>query len=164
MALLKSFGSFITTKIINWLPRLITHRLWPVESVAGQVRIALLYQNPINITLGASVPRINVHFVITNHSHIDLILDRLLVKIWISQPLVDGSFLKPISIPKHETIDRLFFEEKLSGNQVESIKKELDNKKILRNVTINYEAYFESKVGDIEIKRQIELHDVLVGR
>ena len=164
MSFLKSLRSTIISIIAKQLPGWISRRLWPSEKVASQVRIDLLFQNPISITLGASVSRINIHFVITNHSHIDLKIDRLLLKIWIGQPLVDGNYFKPISIPMHETIDRIFFEVKLSGNQVESIERELDNRNVLRNVTINYEAYFESVVGDVEVKGQIELHDVLVRR
>jgi hypothetical protein len=88
----------------------------------------------------------------------DLILDRFLIDLWVSQPTLYGAVLQRYSIPKR-TQSELYFRDLLTIPQQKQIEKHIEGYAI-REIRIRIDAYFESKIGIIQVHKEIQCTNV----
>src|SRR2546426_5204360 len=136
---------YIFEKVLTVLPRWLARRVLPPERIAEQVEIDLRRINPIGIHFRSmEFPCVEAWFRISNQSLVDLILDRLLVDLWVSQPTLQGAVLHRIEIPRRSTKDDIRFWHDLTTNQEDRIRKHADEKGVLQvPVALYVDAYFE---------------------
>jgi len=159
----ESIFSYIIEKALVILPRQLTIQFVPPHKIADQVYIDLRSENPIDISFGSDVPRIDIYFKISNMSAANLVLDRLLIiDLWIGQPTLQGAILERYDVPKRSIKEGVHFIDQLTIPQQEQIKKRVDGKLLSVPVKVHVKAYFESKVGLICVEKRLERSEVLV--
>ena len=147
--------SYIFGKIVDLLPAFIQSRLFPPKSVAGQIEVRLMGENPINPNLGAEVPYIELYFEITNLSYLNLVLDRLLIDFWFGQPTFQGAVLKRYGLPARNTVKHIFYRHNLTSAQQKVIEQYSVNPSGRGQIQIYLTAYLESKADTIEVQKTI---------
>lgn len=153
-------ASFILEKMLNVVPGWLARRFISGNMIAGQIEVDLRRMNPIEISFGTEIPRLNLYFRISNLSPLDLVLDRLLIDVWVGQPTLWGAILTRYSIPKRSSREDIYFAHQLTVPQQEQIQKKVIGQLLSVPVTIHAEAYFDSKVGVIYVDKRIEHRDV----
>ena len=153
---MNEIASYLIGKVVDYLPSFILARLFPPKTIAQQVEIRLRSETPICITLEAEVPRIDLYFEITNLSHVDLVLDRLLIDFWFGQPTFQGAVLKHYAVPSRKSVNTIRYSQVLTVAQQKQSKQYIDNSITHGQILIYLTAYLESKVGVIEVQKNIE--------
>jgi len=139
-------------KMLKYLPKWLIRRIYPTTRIAQEIRIDLRSNVPIQIAR-YDIPKISLYFTITNHSLVDLVLDRLLIEIHISsQPILYGILLERHNIPKRETTG-IYFEDLLTSLQAEHLKKRTSEIKMIEYLQVDVKAYFESNSGIIKLEK-----------
>ena len=160
--IIESIVSYVIEKALVILPRQLTGYFVSPQKIANQVYIDLRGENPIDISFGSDVPRIDIYFKISNMSLANIVLDRLLIDLWISQPTLQGAILERYDVPKRSIKEGVHFIDQLTIPQQEQIKKRVDGKLLSVPVKVHVKAYFESKVGLICVEKRLERSEVLV--
>jgi hypothetical protein len=145
--------SYFAGKVADRVPSFILSRILPPRKVAEQVRVNLRGKNPICPNLNSSNPQIDLWFEITNLSNLKLVLDRLLVDVWFCQPTFNGSILRRREVPARGIVTDILYQQSLTIAQKEQIESCLSQQD---QVYVYLTAYFESKVGRIEVESRIE--------
>lgn len=145
--------SWVFGKTADRIPSFILSRLYPSEKVAKQIRLNLRGDNPISLYLGAESPQVDMYFEITNLSNLKLTLDRLIIKVWFSQPTFEGFILERYKIPSREIVNNIHYRQSLNIAQKERIEYCQNHQ---GRIYIYLTAHFESKVGIIEVTNTIE--------
>ncbi|HZH91915.1 MAG TPA: hypothetical protein VEX70_15025 [Pyrinomonadaceae bacterium] len=149
--------SYLAGKMADRLPSFILSRLLSAKKVAQEVRVNLRGVNPICLDLDAENPHIDLWFEITNLSNLKLTLDRLLIDVWFSQPTLKDYMLKRYEVPPREIITDIHYWQNLTNAQKQQIKSFQSN---YGRIYINLTAYFDSKVGRVEVTNRIERTNV----
>ena len=142
-------------KIVTRLPGLLLRVFYRPANIANEVQIDLRGERPIDLLMGTSVPRILVYLQVTNHSNFKLELDRMLIDLWFGQPVLNGAILQRHCILPRTTNNDLFFASDLTSQQVQQIEPYTKDSPSAGPITVSIHAYFESKLGLIEVKKQI---------
>lgn len=150
--------SIISERAMTLLPKWILRRLYPPKKIEDQVKIDLRGSNPIGIAFGTDIPSISIYFTINNMSPADLILDRFLVDLWVSQPTMYGAVLQRYLIPKRAQSE-LYFTDLLTIPQQKQIEKHIEGQSI-REIRIGIDAYFESQIGMIRVHKDLRCINV----
>lgn len=158
---LKAVGMTLGQMAVRWLPRFLLKRLVPTDSLIEEVDIDLRSTNPINFALSKKVPELSVWLRITNRSLLEISLDRILMEIWVGQPLLWGGVFEPKTLEPRSTIEDVYFRSKLSNSQVEQIEANVDDGDI-REISIQANAYFNSKSGPFNVETNLKSRDVSV--
>ncbi len=155
---------YLLEKVLDLLPRWMVRRLLPPQRIAQQIEIDLRRINPIAISFKSTeFPCVDAWFRISNQSQVNLVLDRLLIDLWVNQPMLRGTVLRRAEIPRRTTKDDVHFWHDLTTTQEERVRKHVDEKGILTvPVAINLDAYFESKVGFVHVRATLEQRGVVV--
>ncbi len=155
---------YLFEKVLDLLPRWMVRWLLPPQRIAEQVDIDLRRINPIAISFKSTeFPCVDAWFRISNQSQVNLILDRLLIDLWVNQPMLRGAVLRRAEIPRRSTKDDIHFWHHLMTTQEERVRKHVDEKGILTvPVAIYVDAYFESKVGLVHVRATLEQRGVVV--
>lgn len=151
---MKEILFWVLDKLISIMPGLFLRLFYPPKTISSQVKVNLYGEKSINPLLTSSVPYVDIYFEITNLSNLNLLLDRMLIDFWVGQPLLIGVILKPIKIPLRSTRNQVSFRSFLSPNQVQQIEKFISEKPPAGEISLSVNAYFESKVGIIEIEER----------
>ena len=157
--LFETIGSFLVERLYHFLPRWLERRMLPPANVQKEIRIDLRRQNPVSVQ-GGEVPTIWLWFEISNLSQIDITLDRLLFDVWFGQPTLRGAILGRAEIAKRSTATDIHFWTALDAQQVAQIKRYLGNP--LPEVTVNFSAYFESRIGWLTVQSYVRHEHVSV--
>jgi hypothetical protein len=140
------------------LPAFLLRAFLKPDSVRSRVRIGLREESPIHLWLGAQLPHIDLYFQVTNLSSLDLVLDRLLVDVWFSQPTFTGALLRRQFVPAGEITKGIHFRQFLADNQKRHIEEFNSRPQgTAGSINIYLTAYFESNVGRLIVDRSIEL-------
>jgi hypothetical protein len=83
--------SYFAGKAADRIPLFILSRLLPPKKVAEQVKVNLRGNNAICLNLNSENPQVDIWLEIINLSNLKLVLDRLLIEVWFSQPTFEGS-------------------------------------------------------------------------
>ena len=145
--------SYFVGKVADRVPSFILSRILPPRKVAEQVKVRLRGENPICPNLNSSNPQIELWLEITNLSNLKLVLDRLLIEVWFGQPTFDGSILRRRDVPPRGIVTDVLYKQSITIAQKEQIESCLSEK---GRIHIYLTAYFESKVGRIEVENRIE--------
>ncbi|HZG52740.1 MAG TPA: hypothetical protein VEZ40_11445 [Pyrinomonadaceae bacterium] len=149
--------SYLAGKMADRLPSFMLSRLLSPKKVAQQVRVNLRGVNPIRLDLNAVNPQIALWFEITNLSNLKLTLDRLLIDVWFSQPIFKDYILERYEVPPREIITDIYYWQNLTNAQKQQIKLCQSNH---GRIYINLTAYFDSKIGRVEVNSKIERTNV----
>ena len=153
---MKEVASLLLGKVADWLPRFLLRLFFKPGKVAHEVRITLRDEKPIQPRTDAPFPDISIWLEITNLSHIDLTLDRLLFDLWFGQPTMIGCLLDFVRVPARSSSTALRYWSNLTPTQVIRIDDFMQNSETRGRISLNITAYFESKVGMITVKERIE--------
>jgi hypothetical protein len=153
---MKEIVLWILDKLISITPGLILRLFYSPKKVSSQVRVSLYGEKPINPSLASSVPHIDIYLEITNLSNLELLLDRMLIDLWVGQPLLIGAILKPTKISSRSTGHQVFFRSFLSLKQIQQIEPFISETPPAGGVSLSINAFFESKVGIIETEERFQ--------
>ncbi|MEA3344835.1 MAG: hypothetical protein U9Q78_01080 [Chloroflexota bacterium] len=151
---MKEIALWLLDELMSTIPRILLRIFYPPKKIAGQVRIDLRGEKPISPSLGSSIPRLDLYFEITNLSNLDLTLDRMLLDLWFGQPLLNGAILRRHPIPARSTTQDIHFRSDLTTKQIQQIEPYLRESPPSGSITLGALAYFESKVGVIEVENR----------
>lgn len=149
-------ASFIIGKVADILPTFLLRLIFPVSKVARQVTIDLQGEDPISPMLNADIPRIDLRLKITNLSHLNLVLDRLLIDLWFGQPTLRGALLNRYRLAAASFIDNIHFVTDLTAAQKTQIDAYISSPSSSGTINLHVTAYFESKVGMLEVQQTFE--------
>lgn len=155
-----SIASFMIEKILDILPGSMARLLISPQKIASRVEIELRSANPIDISFGTEIPRLSLSFRISNMSLFDLVLDRLLIDLWVGQPTLRGAILERHKVPKRASTDNVYFTNQLTAPQQEQIKTHRNGQILSVPVTMNVTAYFDSKIGAVDVQTRFERTEV----
>jgi hypothetical protein len=137
--------------LLKHLPKRLIRYLYPTTRIEQEIKINLRSNNPIQLAQSDSIPKISLWFEITNHSLVDLILDRMLIEIQISSQLMFyGALLRRQEIPKRKTTN-VYFNELLTSLQQQHLRNKCNQKKMIESLHVDIEAYFEFNSEIIKI-------------
>lgn len=152
--------SVLGHKVLENAPGWLARWLAPVEKVAGQVNIDLWRERPVAITFGSAVPMVEINFCIVNNSHVDLILDRLLIEFWASQPLFNAQVLDRFDLRKRTDNHRVYLRHYLGFYDGQELQRFGSNNPIADPVTLEVSAYFSSRTDSFKIHKQLKQTNV----
>lgn len=138
------------------LPTFLLRTILKPETIASQIHIALRGENPISLNLSAEVPRVDLYFEITNLSILDLVLDRMLIDMWFGQPTFDHAILRRQLLPAGKITKGVYLRHELTTAQKKQIEAFIENPQQHGSIYLYLTAYFESKVGRLEVEQTIE--------
>ena len=147
---------WVLDKLVSITPSLLLRLFYSPKKVASQVKVNLKGEKPVSPSLNSSVPHVDIYLEITNLSNLDLVLDRMLIDLWVGQPVLVGTILKRTKIPSRSTGQQVFFRSNLSSKQVQQIEPFMSETPPAGSVTLSINAYLESKVGIVEIEERFE--------
>lgn len=153
---MKEIFLWLLDKLMSIIPRILLRTFYSPKKIAGQVRIDLKGEKPINPFLSSPVPHLDLYFEITNLSNLELTLDRMLLDLWLGQPLLNGAILRRHHIPARNTIPDIYFRSDLTNKQTQQIEPYLRESPPSGSITLSARAYFESKIGVVEVEKRFE--------
>jgi hypothetical protein len=145
--------SYLVGKVADRIPAFILSRLLPPAKVARQIRVNLRGNNPVTLDLDGENPQAGLWLEVTNLSNLKLTLDRLLVEVWFSQPTFEGVISKRYVVPPREVVTDIHYRQSLTPGQKARIESCLSQR---GQIYIHLTAYFETKVGLVEVENRIE--------
>ncbi|MGB8507325.1 MAG: hypothetical protein WCD76_02880 [Pyrinomonadaceae bacterium] len=149
--------SYFAGKVADKIPSFILSRLLPPKKVAEQVKVNLRGNNAICLELNSENPQIDIWFEIINLSNLKLNLNRLLIEVWFSQRVFEGSILKRYDVPPRGIVSDIRYWQSLTIAQKSRIESSQSQG---GQIYISLTAYFESKVGIVEVNNTIERSSV----
>jgi hypothetical protein len=155
MDILNIFIGWVSEMGLKYLPKWLSHRIYPIKRINSEIEIKFRSTVPIHI-YHSDLPRISLYLEITNHSPMDLVLDRLFMRVQISSsPVLFGVELKRHEIPKRDTTP-IYFEDILTSVQDNYLKsKRHPRTELIEQINVEVMAYFESDSGRIISERSI---------
>ncbi|OGT29766.1 MAG: hypothetical protein A2W28_09545 [Gammaproteobacteria bacterium RBG_16_51_14] len=142
------------------MPGLLLRIFYSPRKVAGEIRIALRGEIPINLSLTMDVPQIDIYLEVTNLSNLKLELDRMLLDLWFGQPVLQGFILEHYKIPPRSSDTQIFYRSDLTSKQIEQIRPYLTASPPSGNISLSIIACFSSKIGTIEVNQRFERRKV----
>ena len=158
--MIQEIVSFLIGKFIEIVPPLLGRHLYPASKAAKNIKLGLREEKPIGVSLTIEVPRLDIYFDITNLTPMNLFLDKLFIEVWFGQPTFDGVFLHPQPIPANRITSDIHYNYFLNDYQVKQIQQFQTRQGSFGRLLIYLTAYFQSRVGIIEVKRNIEREGV----
>ncbi len=160
-------SEFILSKFLFWLlgllPGIILRLFIKVDHIARDLEIDLRSSAPIQVYLGGEVAWFCAWFRFTNKSPLTILVDRGVLQIWISQPVIDGAILKRFELLPKQTSDNILFETRLSELQQKAFLAHANRKggdRIEPRLTLHMDTYCECKIGRFHLRLTKELYDV----
>ncbi len=153
---MKAIFLWLIDRLVSVLPGLLLRLFYSPGKVGNDVKINLRGELPINTSLNSSVPHLDLYLEITNLSNLNLVLDRILLDLWFGQPVLQGAILERYKIPSRSTENPVFFRTDLTSKQIDQIKPYLTDSPPSGGISLSTIAYYESKIGVIEVKQRIE--------
>jgi hypothetical protein len=158
--MVEMIASFIFERLLDIVPKWLARCFISSQKIANQIEIDLRRITPINISFGTDIPSLTLYFRISNLSHVDLVLDRLLINLWVGQPTLQGAILVRYDVPKRSSREDVYFNTQLTVPQQEQIRKHVNGQVLSVPVTINVQAYFDSKAGLVYVEKKFEHREV----
>lgn len=161
--MVETFFGYFLGKIIDLIPGFLLRIVLSPEKVARKLTIDLWRNFPMRVSLAGSVPSIEIWFTTTNFNYIDVSLDRLLVELWLTQPLTDVVLLARQDIPRLSSVSEIrLSSHQLSRAQRQWIETRTAAGRTTEPFTLHIDAYFQSRVGWIHIKHSLQQQSVEV--
>jgi hypothetical protein len=151
---------WVFDKLLSIIPSILLRLFCSPKKVASQVKVNLRGEKPISPSLNFSVPYVEIYLEITNLSNLDLFLDRMLIDLWVGQPVLVGAILKRTKISSRSTGQQVLFRSNLSSKQVQQIEPMMSQTPPGQSITLYINTYLESKVGIVEIKNIFERREI----
>ena len=157
---MKEIVSLLVGKLADLLPTFALRLFFPPSKIAKEVRVDLRGEKPVQARTDAAFPDISVWLELTNLSHVDLTLDRLLFDLWFGQPTITGSILEFEHVPARSGPKTIRFWTNLTPSQVSRIDDFMHSGEARGPLSLSYSAYFQSRVGMVTAKGRIERQGV----
>lgn len=124
-------------------------------ALAGRIFIDLRSMSPIQINLTGQTPDVSLWFKADNRSDIEVELDRLLVEVWIGQPVIEGAVLHRHGLRPNSWDDTIRFHEYLSQDRADLIVQRLDPSRYpgggSTDLRLQLTAYFNTPYGSVAV-------------
>lgn len=134
-------------------------KIYPIDKLKQEIEIDVSSSNPITFSLH-NIPTVIIYFEITNLSqYLVLTLDRLIFDLWLHsehefQPLLHKAhFCEKTEIKKGKK--SVFCKIELKQSHIQKFKEIKDEKKP-PSATINLKAYFNSRLYEVEMDKNLE--------
>ena len=147
-------------RAISIIPGLLLRLFYNPRKVAGEVKINLRGEKPINPSLSRGVPHVDIYLEVTNLTNLRLELDRMVLDLWFGQPCLQGFILERYQIPPRSAGNKIFFHSDLTTKQIEQIKPYLTESPPSGDISLSILSYFITKVGTVEVKQRFERRKV----
>jgi excisionase family DNA binding protein len=123
------------------------------KALEGRLFIDLRGNGPIQIQLAGALPDIALWFKVDNRSTLEVELDRLLVEVWLGQPIVEGSVLHRATLGPNQWNEGVRFHQYLTRDQAEEIRQRLGDSRQASNMSLRVQAsaYFNTPFGTVTI-------------
>ena len=122
-------------------------------ALAGRLFIELRSQSPIQLQLAGPLPDITLWFKADNRSQLQVELDRLLVEVWMQQPLAEGAVLHRYIVKPNEWIDGIRFHKYLTPAQADLARHRLTDESQPggANLRLQLSAYYNTPLGTVTV-------------
>jgi hypothetical protein len=150
-----SYGLRILGSVARWIPRFLRSILFPISTVREQIRIELCSLTKLGDQLPQN-PYVDMYFEITNLSHLTVTMERLFIDVSYGQPLFNAWTLRRYEVPAGGINKDIYHKQYLTGPQKEMLQLYAGQRLTL---VIDLIAYFESKIGMIEVTKKIVRYD-----
>ncbi len=157
---MKELVLWVIDKITGIFPGLLLRLVYPPKKVAKQVVIELRGEMPVNLSLGACVPRIDLYLEVINLSNLDLVLDRMLIDLWFGQPTLNAAVLEHHRIPARSIYKHVIARSDLTAQQTKQIEPYTAQSPPSGSIMLNVHSYFTTKVGTVEVETRFERRKV----
>jgi len=149
--MLEVLWSTILGLIASLTPGVFLRLFMTVERVKKDFEVDLRSEAPVDLTFSGAVPDLDVWLRCTNKSAVPVVVDRVLFKIWVGQPIIDGAILQRTTVGPKEN-RKLYFHSILSNAQQAAIKKHVKEEGLL-DVPIEFhmEVHYDCKVGPFRL-------------
>lgn len=149
-----SLENIVVNSFLKYLPSFLLKHLCPESKLRKEIEVrgrpegdqaGFSSQNPASFYF---------YLMINNKSDLDLELEKLVYEIWYTQPLCNGAYLQTQEIKSKQNKDiygKIFLSE-------EQIKKAQEENRKDSKLSLNYKAYFNTKVGKLLKEGQIYLN------
>ena len=132
--------------------------------IAAQIDIDLRSESPVSIQLRTQVPQILLWFSMVNRSPLDLQFDRMILTLWVNQPLIyQAAILSRQPLLRGERKETIYFAGHFGSSQAAEITRLTTPQGFLDVVRLDLTAFFQARDGWIEVTRNIQRTKVPVG-
>jgi len=122
-----------------------------LESLGRNLEIDIRSKNSIIFDLNTSVPNVNVWLRFTNKNPLNIVVDRVVVDLWIGQPLLEGAIFNKIELKPLETNNSVRFNSTLNEHQKSYLLSRIEAVGTENLVSLNrLIVYCQSKLGLFE--------------
>lgn len=144
-------------KASSVVPALILRRFYTQPRLDREVRIDTRTTNPVEFSLGSSIPTVHAWFTVTNFTNLVWRVRDFSAEIWIGQPIATAPCKDKPTIPRKK-ITSVFAESFLSEIQVKRLNelKKRQTEGYVDNVRVCVNAQLESKLGLVQFKPVLE--------
>lgn len=163
MQLIETIFFSIFKWFIPLLPKWLLIRIYPHKKILDEIDIDLDSNDGAEIYFSSSISTLNLNFNISNMTALNLIIDRIIIDIWIDQPIEKGVILERYQLSRYSKKKEIRYRAFLSNAQKEHINFSLKraNDGTVR-LMLYLLVYFESKIGIIEKNKEIRRDRVAV--
>jgi hypothetical protein len=142
--------------LIQKLPRILVSRFVKVERIANEFEIDLASPTHVSLFLNTFVPHFEIYLRVSNKSALPVTIDRILLDVWVGQPLLDAAGLHRKTLLPKETEPKLYGRWMLNELQRQAAKSQLSDKGQLKtDMTVNITVYCDCKLGPFKTARRV---------
>jgi len=152
---MNEIAAYILGKAVDKAPSWILSKFVSITKLASEIKIKPRDNKHVHIDLQSQPPRIELYFEITNLSHFNIILDRLLIEVWLSQPLFEGALLKRRIIGPRRIEPDVHFRHYLTESQAKIAHDFQAKNDPTVTPTIHLVGYFVTKIGIAQVEQRI---------
>ena len=122
-------------------------------AIARRLFIDLRGNGPIQINLAGPQPDISLWFKVDNRSSIEVELDRLLVEVWLGQPLAEGAVLNRHPLKPNTWDESIRFHQFLARDQADLARQRLADPQQAPGMSLRIQAtaYFDTPFGTVVV-------------
>ena len=141
----------------SFFPALILRRFYTQQRLDKQVLIDTRTTNPIEFSLGSSIPTVHAWFTVANFTNLVWRIRDFSAEIWVGQPIATVRCEDKPTIPRKK-ITSVFakcFLNELQVNRLNEFRKR-QTEGYVDNIRVSINAQFESKLGLVQFKPTLE--------
>lgn len=123
------------------------------KALAGRLFIDLRGNSPIQIQLAGSLPDIRLWFKADNRSSLEVELDRLLVEVWLGQPIAEGAMLNRVMLGPNQWNETIMFHQYLTRDQAELARQRFSDPNLSpgASLRVQAQAMFNTPLGSVTV-------------
>jgi hypothetical protein len=123
------------------------------KALEGRLFIDLRGNSPIQIQLAGPLPDVSLWFKADNRSALEVELDRLLVEVWLGQPITEGAVLSRVTLAPNQWYEAIRFHQYLTRDQADLARLRLGDPSHVGDMFLRVQAnaYFNTPFGTVSV-------------